>query len=104
MGIATICKATNIRLALTLRLTGLYHLLFLLNNGSNSPTRTAAPPQKRCAALKNIGLHEQFQDMANGHFIIRKLERNYSKEKVMKSYESLPNILTHPISRIGIGI
>lgn len=42
-------------------------------------------------AIINTLFIDHFQDMARGHFIIRKLERNYSKEKVMELYESLPH-------------
>lgn len=42
-------------------------------------------------AIINTLFIDHFQDMARGHFIIRKLEHNYSKEKVMELYESLPH-------------
>ncbi len=42
-------------------------------------------------AIINTLFIDHFQDMARGHFIVRKLERSYSKEKVMALYESLPN-------------
>ncbi len=42
-------------------------------------------------AIINTLFIDHFQDMARGHFIVRKLERNYSKEKVMELYKSLPN-------------
>jgi hypothetical protein len=42
-------------------------------------------------AIINTLFIDHFQDMARGHFIVRKLERNYGKEKVMELYESLPN-------------
>jgi len=41
-------------------------------------------------AIINTLFIDHFQDMARGHFIVRKLERNHSKEKVMELYESLP--------------
>jgi hypothetical protein len=41
-------------------------------------------------AIINTLFIDHFQDMARGHFIVRKLERTYSKEKVMEIYELLP--------------
>ena len=35
---------------------------------------------------------DHFQDMARGHFIIRKLERCYGNDKVMTLYKSLPTV------------
>ena len=34
---------------------------------------------------------DHFQDMARGHFIVRKLERTYGEENVRNLYESLPD-------------
>ena len=42
-------------------------------------------------AIINTLFIDHFQDMARGHFIVRKLERNYSREKVMELYKSLPS-------------
>ncbi len=41
-------------------------------------------------AIINTIFIDHFQDMAKGHFIIRKLERSYGKEAVKKLYEELP--------------
>ena len=40
-------------------------------------------------ALINTLFIDHFQDMARGHFIIRRLERKYGQEKVKKTYESI---------------
>jgi len=40
-------------------------------------------------ALINILFLDHFQDMARGHFIVRRLERIYGKDIVKKTYESL---------------
>jgi EcsC protein family len=41
-------------------------------------------------ALINTIFINHFQDMAKGHFIVRKLERAYGKETIKKVYEELP--------------
>lgn len=41
-------------------------------------------------AIINTIFIDHFQDMAKGHFIVRKLERTYGKETVKKLYEELP--------------
>jgi len=43
-------------------------------------------------AIINTIFIDHFQDMAKGHFIVRKLERVYGKETIKKLYEELPNI------------
>lgn len=43
-------------------------------------------------ALINTIFIDHFQDMAKGHFIVRKLERAYGKELVKQLYEDLPNV------------
>ena len=40
-------------------------------------------------ALINTIFMDHFQDMAKGHFIVRKLERKYGKEAVKILYEKL---------------
>jgi len=42
-------------------------------------------------AIINTLFIDHFQDMARGHFIVRKLERKYGQDHVKKSYDSLPN-------------
>jgi EcsC family protein len=42
-------------------------------------------------ALINVIFIDHFQDMARGHFIIRRLERRYGKDLVKKEYEKLEN-------------
>ena len=42
-------------------------------------------------AIINTIFIDHFQDMAKGHFIVRKLERVYGKEIIKKMYEELPN-------------
>jgi len=42
-------------------------------------------------AIINTLFIDHFQDMARGHFIVRKLERTYGREKVMEFYVTLPN-------------
>jgi hypothetical protein len=42
------------------------------------------------AALINVIFIQHFQDMARGHFTIRRLERKYGPELVQAAYESLP--------------
>ncbi|EIK96174.1 hypothetical protein PMM47T1_12818 [Pseudomonas sp. M47T1] len=41
-------------------------------------------------ALINLAFIDHFQDMASGHFIVRKLERKYGPETVQRLYQSLP--------------
>jgi hypothetical protein len=41
-------------------------------------------------AVINTLFIDHFQDMARGHFIVRKLERNYGEKQVKDLYESLP--------------
>ncbi len=41
-------------------------------------------------AVINTLFIDHFQDMARGHFIVRKLERSYGEEQVKILYESLP--------------
>ncbi len=43
-------------------------------------------------AVINTLFIDHFQDMARGHFIVRKLERSYGKEPVKNLYESLPTL------------
>ncbi len=43
-------------------------------------------------AIINTIFIDHFQDMAKGHFIVRKLERTYGKEIIKRLYEELPNI------------
>jgi len=40
-------------------------------------------------AMINTIFIDHFQDMARGHFIIRRLERNYGKEKVKEEYKKI---------------
>lgn len=42
-------------------------------------------------ATINAFFIDHFQDMARGHFIVRKLERTYGEESIRNLYESLPN-------------
>lgn len=44
------------------------------------------------AAIINTIFIDHFQDMAKGHFIVRKLERKYGKEMVAKLYDELPKL------------
>lgn len=44
-------------------------------------------------ALINTIFIDHFQDMAKGHFIVRKLERIYGKDLIQLQYENLPNIV-----------
>lgn len=41
-------------------------------------------------AIINTLFIDHFQDMARGHFIVRKLERKYNTEKIQEMYQSLP--------------
>lgn len=41
-------------------------------------------------AIINTVFIDHFQDMARGHFIVRRLERKYGKEKIRMLYEELP--------------
>jgi len=41
-------------------------------------------------AIINTIFIDHFQDMAKGHFIVRRLERAYGKETIIKLYEELP--------------
>ena len=40
-------------------------------------------------ALINSIFINHFQDMARGHFIVRRLERHYDKELVLAEYQKL---------------
>ncbi len=42
-------------------------------------------------AIINTLFMDHFQDMARGHFVVRRLERLHGKEKVQELYESLPS-------------
>lgn len=42
-------------------------------------------------AVVNTIFINHFQDMATGHFIVRKLERKYGKDLIKQVYEQLPN-------------
>jgi len=46
-------------------------------------------------ALINSIFINHFQDMAEGHFVVRRLERLYDKELVQEEYEGL-NLGTDP--------
>ena len=37
----------------------------------------------------NMLFIDHFQDMAEGHFIVRKLERKYGSDEIKKLYDSL---------------
>lgn len=41
-------------------------------------------------AIINTVFIDHFQDMARGHFIVRRLERKYGKEQIRRLYEELP--------------
>ena len=41
-------------------------------------------------AMINIVFIDHFQNMAKGHFVVRKLERKYGQEVVKEKYDSLP--------------
>jgi len=41
-------------------------------------------------AIINTMFIDHFQDMARGHFIVRKLERNYNPEIIKEIYQSFP--------------
>jgi hypothetical protein len=43
-------------------------------------------------ALINTVFMDHFQDMAKGHFIVRKLEKVYGKEIIRKLYEEVPDV------------
>lgn len=43
-------------------------------------------------AIINTIFIDHFQDMATGHFIVRKLERKYGKAQIKELYNSLPKI------------
>jgi hypothetical protein len=43
-------------------------------------------------AIVNTIFMDHFQDMARGHFIVRKLERKYGKERVERLYAELPKL------------
>jgi len=43
-------------------------------------------------AIINTVFMDHFQDMAKGHFVVRRLERKYGKEIVQKIYQELPNL------------
>lgn len=43
-------------------------------------------------AIINTVFMDHFQDMAKGHFVIRRLERKHGKDAVQKIYQDLPNI------------
>lgn len=43
-------------------------------------------------AIINTIFMDHFQDMAKGHFIVRRLERKYGKEVVQKIYQELPRL------------
>lgn len=45
-------------------------------------------------AIINTLFIDHFQDMARGHFIVRKLERKYGKDVVKSEYLKLPNYAT----------
>jgi hypothetical protein len=40
-------------------------------------------------AAINVLFIDHFQDMARGHFIVRRLERGYGEEEIRKRYEQL---------------
>jgi hypothetical protein len=40
-------------------------------------------------ATINVLFIDHFQDMARGHFIVRRLEREYGEEEIRKRYEQL---------------
>jgi hypothetical protein len=42
-------------------------------------------------AVINLLFIDHFQDMARGHFIVRRLERAYPPEMVREEYERLPH-------------
>ncbi|MNW05864.1 EcsC protein family protein [compost metagenome] len=41
-------------------------------------------------AIINLAFIDHFQDMAHGHFIVRKLERRYGQELIQQIYGDLP--------------
>lgn len=43
-------------------------------------------------AIINTIFMDHFQDMAKGHFIVRRLERKHGREIVQKIYQELPNL------------
>jgi hypothetical protein len=43
-------------------------------------------------AIVNTIFMDHFQDMARGHFIVRKLERKHGKERVERRYAELPKL------------
>jgi hypothetical protein len=43
-------------------------------------------------AIVNTLFMDHYQDMAKGHFIVRKLERKYGKELIEQKYAQLPNL------------
>lgn len=55
-------------------------------------------------AIINTLFIDHFQDMARGHFIIRKLERRYGEKVVREHYEGLPVHKTKHINRLEMKI
>lgn len=51
-------------------------------------------------ALINLVFIDHFQDMARGHFTVRRLERKYDPFTVRTAYIALPNKLPHVTQRI----
>jgi hypothetical protein len=43
------------------------------------------------AATINVVFINHFQEMARGHFVVRRLERKYGKELVKANYEKFVN-------------
>ncbi|MDY0207049.1 MAG: EcsC family protein [Pseudomonas sp.] len=43
-------------------------------------------------AIINTVFIDHFQDMARGHFLVRKLERKYGQDRIEKLYAELPNL------------
>ena len=41
------------------------------------------------AATINLLFMAHFQEMARGHFVVRRLERKYSRERVQVAYEQI---------------
>jgi hypothetical protein len=52
-------------------------------------THQARTPSAALRAAVNYAFIEHFQDVARGHFTVRRLERAYGKELVRKEYERL---------------
>ncbi|WP_248802516.1 EcsC family protein [Pseudomonas sp. MWU13-2100] len=63
---------------------------FSINVGEKAAAQAIPAIGAVGGALINLAFINHFQDMARGHFIVRKLERRYGQEAVQRLYQSLP--------------